>query len=423
MSKSTSKIDHILTPETEKHFFTDQILPPLLKGENLTVFWTPHGGMRTQMTFLAKNASSFGFSRLGKYKIFYLNPADLVEESSDAYFSLMLYGLDPQSHKENENRSALFCLKEKVEKYIKEGFRLIFILGDIDQINLANNFFNNLYSIWQIEKTRIHFVFCLTKNLSNEDIFVNYSQLAELVVQNKVYSGIFKDKDALFTLKRLSEKYGYANKIQSAETIKITGGHPTLLRICLRIQNKLPEVGKDLLALLENQWEIKTILEDLWENLMEDEKKSLSLIVSGLDSQSCQISKYLLKMRIVYLREGKYLVFSSLFNSFIKKQRINKQSLSVNKETGEILVGGFPTKEKITLKEYRLLSAFLENPNKVFSRDEIAEVLWIGEVDDKYSEWAIDQNISLLRKKIKKLGISPSTIQTIKGRGYRWINL
>lgn len=422
MSKITKQISHILTPETEKLFFTGQILPPLLRGENVTIYWTPHGGMRTQMTFLIKNASSFGFSKLGKYQIFYLNPAEFAGESAEAYFLYMLYCTNLQNYKEDERKSAFFCLKEKITKITEEGFQLIFILGDIDQINLPIKFFDNLYSFWQINKRKIHFIFCLTKNSSNENLLTGYSQLAELMTQNKVYLGIFKEEDAIFTIKRLSKKYGFINKIKDHELITLAGGHPTLLRTCLRILNK-SAVTNTSIKNIENQWEIRTILEDLWNSLLEEEKKSLSLIASGPNSQSFQISDYLLRMGIVNSHNGKYLIFSSLFNSFIKKQKIRKQTLGINKETGEILVDDFPTKEKITLKEYRLLSAFLENPNKVFSRDEIAEVLWVSEVDNKYSEWAIDQNISLLRKKLEKLGVSPSAVQTIKSRGYRWINL
>ena len=51
------------------------------------------------------------------------------------------------------------------------------------------------------------------------------------------------------------------------------------------------------------------------------------------------------------------------------------------------------------------------------TRDSLGDIIWNKEVDDKFSEWAIDQHISRLRKKLKRLGIAIS-IKTLKGIGY-----
>ena len=43
------------------------------------------------------------------------------------------------------------------------------------------------------------------------------------------------------------------------------------------------------------------------------------------------------------------------------------------------------------------------------SREELAEVVWGDEADEKYSEWAIDKRISRLRKNLKDLGFLTSS--------------
>ncbi|MFC1790807.1 helix-turn-helix domain-containing protein [Patescibacteria group bacterium] len=48
----------------------------------------------------------------------------------------------------------------------------------------------------------------------------------------------------------------------------------------------------------------------------------------------------------------------------------------------------------------------------------MGEVLWGEASYEKYSDWAIDQLISKLRKKLKDLGLT-DFLKTIRGRGYK----
>ena len=68
----------------------------------------------------------------------------------------------------------------------------------------------------------------------------------------------------------------------------------------------------------------------------------------------------------------------------------------------------------LTLKEFELLRLFLQNKNRVFSRDEILEILW-GYSYTKESR-TIDIHIKTLRA---KLGDFSNYIQTIRGVGYK----
>lgn len=76
----------------------------------------------------------------------------------------------------------------------------------------------------------------------------------------------------------------------------------------------------------------------------------------------------------------------------------------------------FVDKERIqlTLKEYKLLRTFMENPGRVFTRDQLLEMIWgtsyIGETR------TVDVHIGTLRT---KLGVCGSYIETVRGVGYR----
>ncbi len=68
----------------------------------------------------------------------------------------------------------------------------------------------------------------------------------------------------------------------------------------------------------------------------------------------------------------------------------------------------------LTLKEYKLLLTFMENTGRVFTRDQLLEIVWgmnyTGETR------TVDVHIGTLRTKLGKYG---SLITTVRGIGYR----
>lgn len=163
------------------------------------------------------------------------------------------------------------------------------------------------------------------------------------------------------------------------------------------------------------------ILEDLWNFLEAKEKNVLLEIAQETPIKKDKIPESLLGLRIIFLgKDDQPEIFSPLFHNFVSGQKLDAPEVTLDRKTGELLINGFPPKEKIGLQEYHLLTAFLKKPNAVLSRDEIAEVLWDKEADDKYSDWAIDQIVSQLRNKLGRLGVTTNKLQTIRGRGYRW---
>lgn len=71
----------------------------------------------------------------------------------------------------------------------------------------------------------------------------------------------------------------------------------------------------------------------------------------------------------------------------------------------------------LTPKEYMILECFLRNPNKVLTRAMILEKLW--EFDNLSGEETVKTHITNLRRKLKAVGSSEDSIETIYGIGYR----
>lgn len=68
----------------------------------------------------------------------------------------------------------------------------------------------------------------------------------------------------------------------------------------------------------------------------------------------------------------------------------------------------------LTLKEFELLRLFLENPGRVFTRDQLLSEIWGMDYDGETR--TVDVHIRMLRS---KLGAQGDRIETVRGVGYR----
>lgn len=81
-----------------------------------------------------------------------------------------------------------------------------------------------------------------------------------------------------------------------------------------------------------------------------------------------------------------------------------------NKHT--VTVDGKPV--LLTLKEYELLRLLMENPGRVFTRDNILKSVW--DIDFSGETRTVDVHIGTLRTKLEK---AEDYIQTVRGVGYK----
>ena len=73
---------------------------------------------------------------------------------------------------------------------------------------------------------------------------------------------------------------------------------------------------------------------------------------------------------------------------------------------------------KLSPKEYRLLELFMQNPRRVWSRDQLIEQVWgIDYIGDSKT---VDVHIRWLREKIEDDPSNPGKLVTVRGFGYRF---
>jgi DNA-binding response OmpR family regulator len=69
-------------------------------------------------------------------------------------------------------------------------------------------------------------------------------------------------------------------------------------------------------------------------------------------------------------------------------------------------------------KEFQLLSLLAQNPNTVFSSEELFQLLWGSESYGDHRTVMV--HISNIRKKVEQNPSNPTFIQTVKGVGYKF---
>ena len=73
---------------------------------------------------------------------------------------------------------------------------------------------------------------------------------------------------------------------------------------------------------------------------------------------------------------------------------------------------------KLSPKEYKLLELFIQNPKRVWSRDDLIDQIWgINYIGDRKT---VDVHIRWLREKIEANPSDPTKLSTVRGFGYRF---
>lgn len=95
------------------------------------------------------------------------------------------------------------------------------------------------------------------------------------------------------------------------------------------------------------------------------------------------------------------------------------KDLKLNMDSYEVQFNG--TLIPLTPKEFALLSLFLQNRNKVFTREHLISTIWGYGVNTE--DRTIDSHVRNLRDKLRKSGFGVDDyLSTVWGVGYKWID-
>jgi len=436
--------------------YVTKLFASLKRGECITSVWVATAGRRVASRFIVDNIELFE-KQVPKHKdylLVYIEPLDLTEESQCGYLRLMgKTFLEACTRREDltlhfsEEEAKIFddeeavysklleALKNLVTRVAKPGVEVVLFLGEIDELSFITPIFcNNLRSFWNRFDGRLHYVFLIkdARLIFAKDYFGE--ELGYLFFQNILYVPVSQDNQG-YLIDYFEQKMGYKLTVEKRKIIdEMCDGHPYFLKLAVETLAKedtpsspLPD-GK-VVELIRANYEIRAVSERMIEILTERAKEALyEIATKKVYELPGEELKALELLGLVKKTEGGlYRPFCQLFQDAILKRAmpafssgVFEKKLFFDTKLNSLIFSGRPIEEKFTRQEYELLTYFLKDPDKVHSRDEIAEAIWGKESYEKYSDWAIDQIISKLRKKLGELGLNDNTITTVRGRGYKF---
>ena len=230
--------------------------------------------------------------------------------------------------------------------------------------------------------------------------------------QNLLYYPLYSEKDVTQFILYLSSKWD--KKIPKKliqEIIKNCGGHFWLVKEAVRY---FRQTGK-----VKNIFDHEAMnfrLEGIYNSLLESEKSVLKKIIFGQRSFNDLEKHSLSHLKKISLVDKKNQLTIRLLERYVKDLRETRANMVL--KNGNVLLNNVPVEGLFSRKERRILKRFIENQDKLITRDELAKWIWSTNTQEKYSDWAIDQLITRLRKRLGQLSIPKEAIKTIRGRGY-----
>ncbi len=128
-----------------------------------------------------------------------------------------------------------------------------------------------------------------------------------------------------------------------------------------------------------------------------------------------ELRELLARVRAV-LRRARTVPASQSSTAVDEAQRVGRFSAFVFKPHQRTLLGPAGDVIDLTGAEYNLLAAFIERPNRVLSRDAIADLTRKDDWDA--FDRSIDTLVSRLRRKLTAHADASQLIQTVRGEGY-----
>jgi len=214
----------------------------------------------------------------------------------------------------------------------------------------------------------------------------------KVIFRNLVWVLPLDKENAEVVVHNYEERYGFKlSKSQTNKIIELSGGNPGLIKsLYLIAKNK----KLDQLDISDSKlsFRLHGIISDLGETKISPEPRTTILLTLGYTKQANLQLTWFTKLIDQYLKN------SPTKSSDIPGRNVDQRLMSM------------------TISQRKLMQHLEENQGKIVSRESIAQVIWGENWETKYSDWAIDQLISTLRKQMQLIKYEGKLV-TKRGEG------
>lgn len=272
-------------------------------------------------------------------------------------------------------------------------------------------FFENLKILRDRAKYKFSCVIPLNRPLEETVGHEVLSTFYEFLVGNLVYLSLGDEKIRNFRLSYLEKLAGKnVDKNILDKIIELTGGLGKLWLVSINAYIQ-EDPKENLMNFLLSNTQTKAVLSEIWRSFTPFEQNLIA-------NEGANNSAHLVAVGLI--KNNKFAV--PLLESYAKNEFKNKKNeIKFDESTNEIKNGDLILSEGLTSSEYKLFKYLVTNPEKILGRDEIITNVWGNQASVAgVTEQALDQLIFRLRKKTEQNPNSPTHIQTIKGRGFKF---
>lgn len=292
--------------------------------------------------------------------------------------------------------------------------------------DVTAEFFNNLRILRNRAKYRFSVVFSLNRPLEEVLDASIWSDFYEFLLGNIIYLSIKDTPGLRFRLDYLYKTSGKSlEKSMEEALISATHGHGKLTRLAAELlltNDVLKETEeKALIDCLLPIRSVRGAMHEIWGALTPHEQKHLEDI-SKDPTHSDEDDVFMKKIGLIEDNKLSIPLFIPFVAQQVEKADREAHTLYFDSQTNDIKRGTYTLSDQFTASEFKLLKFLLQNQDRVCERDEIINAVWTDiKTQEGVSNEALDQIMFRLRRKIEEDPNKPKHIQTIKGRGFRFI--
>jgi hypothetical protein len=235
--------------------------------------------------------------------------------------------------------------------------------------------------------------------------------LSKELYENLYWYPLYSEDDTRVFIRYVKNKWDMTISEKLEDTIiESCGGHLWFVKEAIREQLNRGKFSLDNDAFFFR-------MDTVYRSLQQSEQKVLEKIVSRQNQFSEEERHsliYLNKMNVV--SKNNHLEIG-LMGQYIGMRPHEDQHIEIH--DGRVFINNITVDSIFTRKEHRVLMTLLEHRGEIVSRDMIAQSIWPSRTDQQYSDWAIDQLITRLRKRLLELSLAPEIVHVVRGKGYR----
>ncbi|MEN9389045.1 MAG: Transcriptional regulatory protein terminal, partial [Candidatus Parcubacteria bacterium] len=267
-----------------------------------------------------------------------------------------------------------------------------------------------LATLLKIHPMKTSYIF-LSSHEFNEINITHIQGFASYFSQNIVWGKDFCF-DASCTTSLFKNNGKWANVTLDQEFIslssKLSFGDPTVLKHIAVTATRDQSFASALLKLksIKAQYNLigEVFLDSRYRKLLATlQPKTQQALFNG----TFKTNDYLLKIGLVINKE----LFNPLFIEFLSRDRLTHLIEGVNIGIRELLISS------LTVKELSIFELLESSVGSIVTREAIAGVLWGENWQDFYSDWALNKQISNLRKKLRTCGYDKE-VKVLKTEGF-----